>query len=115
MCPRPGNSTTSQLRNWQSLAKERHLRSFLDKHGFIDESHPRDLGSDGARIKMECMYPIHVAAQLGDTYIMRILLETGVDPQTGAYGGHTPMDLAKEARRTMKSWVVNEPETGCSR
>ena len=25
------------------------------------------------RIKMECIYPIHVAAQLNDTYTMRIL------------------------------------------
>ena len=92
-------NNAKQQKNWEWMLKRRQLRAFLDRHGFLDENRPRKVGDGrGARIQMECIYPIHVAAQLGDTYIVRMLLEIGVDPQTGAVGGRTPMEFAKEAR-----------------
>jgi ankyrin repeat protein len=45
------------------------------------------------------MYPIHVAAQMGDVPILRILLDLGVDPQTGAADGRTARHFAEEANR----------------
>lgn len=40
-----------------------------------------------------------LAMAFKDTYTLRMLLEMGVDPQTGAKGGRTPMELAEEAGR----------------
>ena len=37
---------------------------FLTKHGFCDANSPRQLGAS-ARVKMETVYPIHVAADVG--------------------------------------------------
>lgn len=89
---------------WEVQVKRRHLRAFLERHGFDNAHRPREVGNGGKAsgsrspiIGMECMYPIHVAAQLADTYTLRMLLEMGVDPQTGAKGGRTPMELAEEA------------------
>ena len=45
------------------------------------------------------MYPIHVAARMGDVPILRILLDLGVDPQTGAADGRTARHFAEEANR----------------
>ncbi|CAK9069644.1 unnamed protein product [Durusdinium trenchii] len=85
-------------REMQWRHKLEHLQRFLARHGFSDEHRPRKVGSGrDMRIKMECIYPIHVAAQLNDTYTMRILLDMRVDPQTGASGGRTAMDVAQEA------------------
>lgn len=72
-------------------------------------------------LQMEVIYPIHVAAQLGDALILRQLLELGVDPETGAAEGRTPMDFAAEAdsngpfacRRAENQHVV-EVRTGSS-
>ena len=43
------------------------------------------------------MYPIHVAAQMGDVSILRILLDLGVDPETGAEDGRTAKQFAQDA------------------
>ena len=70
------------------------LAFLIARHGFPSASKPR--GTLG-RLQMEVVYPIHVAAQLNDTLILRQLLELGVDPQTGAAEGRTAMDFAEEA------------------
>jgi hypothetical protein len=44
------------------------LQQFLTKHGFDDVKHPRQLGKLTARVKMQCVYPIHVAADIGGQY-----------------------------------------------
>ena len=48
---------------------------------------------------MESIYPIHVAAQLGDVSLMRILLDLGVDPETGAFEGRTAAQFAEQANQ----------------
>eukprot|EP00913_Durusdinium_trenchii_P034498 g32274.t1 len=84
--------TTRLNKHWNRPLKRRQMRR-TEK---IEEEHQKRC-TEHMRIKMECIYPIHVAAQLNDTYTMRILLDMRVDPQTGASGGRTAMDVAQEA------------------
>eukprot|EP00435_Cladocopium_sp_Y103_P067277 s235_g29.t1 len=82
--------------SWPQMVRQRHLSNFLQRHGFVDEQSPRGLGG---KVQLECMYPIHVAAQLGDVSILRILLDLGVDPETGGKDGRTARQFAEEANR----------------
>lgn len=77
--------------------KRDSLQQFLTKHGFDDVKHPRQLGKLTARVKMQCVYPIHVAADIGDDEALRMLLEEGADPEEGDDQGRTAMDIAQEA------------------
>eukprot|EP00435_Cladocopium_sp_Y103_P061463 s23_g23.t1 len=89
--------------DWTSKTKQRVLKSFLERHGFTDEHSPRGLGGKmgvtPGSIRMESIYPIHVAAQLGDVSLMRILLDLGVDPETGASEGRTAAQFAEQANQ----------------
>ena len=69
---------------------------FLTKHGFCDANSPRQLGAS-ARVKMETVYPIHVAADVGDDETLRMLLEEGADPEEGNGEGKTAIEIAQEA------------------
>lgn len=82
--------------SWPQMVRKRHLSNFLERHGFMDEHSPRRLNG---KVRFECMYPIHVAAQTADVPMLRILLDLGVDPQTGAAQGRTPWQIAEEANR----------------
>lgn len=77
--------------------KRDSLQQFLTKHGFDDVKHPRQLRKLTARVKMQCVYPIHVAADIGDDEALRMLLEEGADPEEGDDQGRTAMDIAQEA------------------
>ena len=94
--------STQKLKAHNVVLRAKFLKAFLERHGFVDEQSPREVGSPreaGTALRMQCMYPIHVAAQLADVTILRILLDMGVDPQTGAFEGRTALDFAKESDR----------------
>ncbi|CAK9003846.1 Pyrimidine-specific ribonucleoside hydrolase RihB [Durusdinium trenchii] len=76
--------------------KKEHLRHFLGKHGFPDAHSPRELAAASA-IRMECVYPVHVAAERGDDETLRLLWEEGCDMEETDDYGRTPMDLAYAA------------------
>lgn len=105
VCPMTLLQSSHKQKNWMETAKKRFLDGFLERHGFADEWSPRAVAENGnekieARgLQMECIYPIHVAAQLGDVSILRMLLDMGVDPLTGAADGRTPRDFAEEANQ----------------
>jgi len=88
--------------DWTHRAKQRVLKSFLERHGFADAHSPRELGEKTkvtpASLRMESIYPIHVAAQLGDVSILRMLLDMGVDPQTRAFEGRTAAQFAEQIK-----------------
>ena len=65
----------------------------------IDPSLSFFLDASPGKVRLELMYPIHVAAQMGDVPILRILLDLGVDPQTGAADGRTARHFVEEANR----------------
>ncbi|CAL1131793.1 unnamed protein product [Cladocopium goreaui] len=93
---RRGQTWPHQQLSWPQMVRQRHLSNFLRRHGFVDEQSPRGLCG---KVRLELMYPIHVAAQMGDVPILRILLDLGVDPQTGAADGRTARHFAEEANR----------------
>ena len=94
--------STQKQKHHNMVLRAKFLKAFLERHGFVNERSPRELGSPreaGAALRMQCMYPIHVAAQMADVIILRILLDMGVDPETGAFDGRTALDFAKESDR----------------
>eukprot|EP00438_Fugacium_kawagutii_P021070 Skav205893 [mRNA] locus=scaffold123:144998:145463:+ [translate_table: standard] len=70
---------------------------FLTKHGFGDAKSPRQLGDSMSRVKMERVYPIHIAADVGDEETLLMLLDEGADPEEGNCQGKTALDIAQEA------------------
>lgn len=76
-----------------STSKE-YLNSFLDCHGFRDarSADRRCGGCFGCR---EVLYPIHVAARLGDAEVMKLLLAAGVDPAKESSHGYTAAEMAE--------------------
>ena len=94
--------STQKQKDHNIVLRAKFLKAFLERHGFVNERSPRELGSPreaGTALRMQCMYPIHVAAQMADVTILRILLDMGEDPQTGAFDGRTALDIAKESDR----------------
>ncbi|CAE7654526.1 nipblb, partial [Symbiodinium pilosum] len=73
------------------------LQDWLRKHGFSrDVTEPRM--PKGCFIwKEETVWPIHVAARLGDAEIVRLLLSAGADPKQRSSKGRTATDMALEA------------------
>eukprot|EP00435_Cladocopium_sp_Y103_P061048 s23_g22.t1 len=90
-------------KKWEHKTSQKYLRSFLERHGFADAHSPRGLGGKmgvtPGSIRMESIYPIHVAAQFGDVSILRMLLDMGVDPETGAFEGRTAAHFAEQANQ----------------
>eukprot|EP00437_Effrenium_voratum_P027074 CAMPEP_0181418458 /NCGR_PEP_ID=MMETSP1110-20121109/11571_1 /TAXON_ID=174948 /ORGANISM="Symbiodinium sp., Strain CCMP421" /LENGTH=144 /DNA_ID=CAMNT_0023541449 /DNA_START=70 /DNA_END=504 /DNA_ORIENTATION=- len=81
----------------KQLRREKLLR-FLKKHGFAqDVNEPRLPGCTAwFTTKKEVVYPIHVAAQLGDCQTIRALLAEGADPTKKTSKGRTAADFIKE-------------------
>ena len=76
----------------QSIRKEM-LRKFLQIHGFPSAHQAREVWQC-SRVRMEPMYPIHLAALKGDVVILRTLLEEGADPDE-TFNGLTALNLAE--------------------
>ena len=85
--------------------KREALQDFLRKHGFEHVGSPRELGRElgegkmmtRAAIRMERIYPIHVAAEVGDDETLLMLLEEGADPEESTSQGRTALDIAQDA------------------
>ncbi|CAK9085948.1 unnamed protein product [Durusdinium trenchii] len=71
----------------------KHLRDFLAKHKFLHADRPRP-----SYVKGPEMYPIHVAAALGNAHILRMLLDAGADP-TRRVDGKTAEGIAEILNR----------------
>ncbi|CAJ1415315.1 unnamed protein product [Effrenium voratum] len=76
----------------------RALQAFLQKHKFKDLSIPRSTGF--AWWFGEKIYPIHVAASLGDYHLLRLMLAVGADPEQKTSKGRLPLDFALRADQT---------------
>ncbi|CAK9050682.1 Receptor-likey region [Durusdinium trenchii] len=71
------------------------LQSFLQRHGFTSIYSARQVNCRVVRV--ERVYPIHVAAQLGDLTMVRMLLEEGADARQVCLDGRTAVDFARSA------------------
>lgn len=72
------------------------LNEFLKQHSFsrdISEAQPPATCFPFFK-RGETLYPIHVAARMGHTELVRILLEEGADRNQRTSGGRTALDIA---------------------
>ena len=54
------------------------VKAFSDRHGFSDVNSPRDLDEFVPRgIRMKPLYPLEVAADLGEKAMVNMLLDAG--------------------------------------
>eukprot|EP00434_Breviolum_minutum_P013515 symbB.v1.2.011914.t2/scaffold794.1/size161992/7 len=74
-----GNLRQKMLRLFHVTTKgsEHLVSSFLDRHGFSDVDSPRNLGDHFQCVKMEPVYPIEVARELGDVKMENLLIGAG--------------------------------------
>eukprot|EP00439_Symbiodinium_sp_Y106_P043698 s1949_g5.t1 len=95
-------SVGSTLRREQKK-KKRHqeLLAFLTKHGFgEDVNAPKQpQGCFFPFPRKETLYPLHIAAKLGDGAMVRALLAEGADPEQRSSKGRKAEDLAREEDR----------------
>ena len=87
----PRTSQSSKRQGLRQLRQQK-LRSFLLEHRFADVSEPRL--STRCCIFHDSIYPIHIAAQIGDADTVHMLLAAGADPNQRTSRGMLAVDLA---------------------
>ncbi|CAL1139434.1 unnamed protein product [Cladocopium goreaui] len=89
-------SSPKHKRHVKNALKEMKLTEFLmENHFFLDEiNEPRPLAHRADEV--EQLWPIHVAAQLGDRELLRTLLRAGADSTQVSSAGRTSLDIARE-------------------
>ena len=96
----------AKQRKRKQLSKER-LDLFLKKHNFPkDVCEPRQSRLSCVSLGREMLYPIHVAARLGDAQMVRLLMQAGADVGQKTSKGRTAADLAREHDASGSHWDV---------
>ena len=72
--------------------RELRLKDFLKANGFRDVSDPRQGGCFSFK---ERLWPLHVAARLGDHEMVQILLAAGADTSQKTSKGRTALEIAE--------------------
>mmetsp|Transcript_20365 Transcript_20365/g.42123 ORF Transcript_20365/g.42123 Transcript_20365/m.42123 type:complete len:194 (-) Transcript_20365:503-1084(-) len=91
--PSLGGRAKSKLRK---LRQRERLQEFLKSNGFADEFEPR-LGSS-CFFRAETIYPLHLAAKVGDCEVVRLLLAAGAPPTQRTSRGRTALDFATKSK-----------------
>ena len=98
------DSTDSEI-SVQTFAKQRlrkqrnkeRLELFLKEHNFSEDvGEPRLPRMSCTGFGKEALYPIHVAASLGDAQMLRLLVKAGADLQQRTSKGRTATEFALE-------------------
>ncbi|CAK9040368.1 unnamed protein product [Durusdinium trenchii] len=89
---------------------------FLQRYGFSDVNKPQR-GSWFSR--SEKLYPVHVAAMLGDADMLHFLLEAGADPEQRTSKGRSALECAFDANldgshHCIFDLLQSVPERNCS-
>ena len=88
--------TFAKQRQRKQLSAER-LKNFLLTHNFSEDvREPRMPRLSCIGLGKEALYPIHVAASLGDAQMVRLLAKAGADFQQRTSKGRTAIELAME-------------------
>ena len=100
-----GSRSVRNMLFWRSQRPvyEDQLALFLKKHGFQDAHTAKQ---SGCWDNKESVYPIHVAARLGDPGLVKLLLAAGVDPEKESSWGRTAQEMAEEANVGRSHWQV---------
>ena len=81
--------------------RRRQLQDFLQSHEFSDDvCAPRSTKGGCFFFPKPRVYPIHVAAHLGDHEVVHLLLQAKADPRQTTSRGRTAEDIALEADRS---------------
>ena len=85
------------------LRRDLRLANFLQDHGFFDPCKPAKskksscFSPKDVFFPKDTLYPIHIAAKLGDSDLVRVLLSKGADPEQKSSFGRTPAEIAQAA------------------
>lgn len=91
----------------QALKRTEELRAFCKQHGFADINAPRRSGC--SLWSATTTYPLHVAAELGRSDVVKMLLEEGVSPALKDSSGKMAAQLAqKKDRKGSHAAVLRE-------
>eukprot|EP00490_Sorites_sp_Unknown_P010730 CAMPEP_0114692544 /NCGR_PEP_ID=MMETSP0191-20121206/68065_1 /TAXON_ID=126664 /ORGANISM="Sorites sp." /LENGTH=248 /DNA_ID=CAMNT_0001985095 /DNA_START=43 /DNA_END=790 /DNA_ORIENTATION=+ len=98
----PKSTLSHMKRQYRRAVQEAALKEWLKKHKFSDDIHEPRMGAAAAASfagspKQEELYPIHVAAQLGDVKCLRLLLRLGADAEQRTSRNRRALDLARKA------------------
>mmetsp|Transcript_46925 Transcript_46925/g.77470 ORF Transcript_46925/g.77470 Transcript_46925/m.77470 type:complete len:118 (+) Transcript_46925:186-539(+) len=78
------------------------MRDFLEGYNFADLHSPAAHGTSRRWFRCkEMVYPLHLAASLGNCEMVRILLAAGADPRQKSSQGRTAADLARQEASKM--------------
>ncbi|CAK9058725.1 unnamed protein product [Durusdinium trenchii] len=92
----PSDRKRSKRQQKVQRAREQ-LQQFLQIHGFSHVNEPRR--TFGFSLRREELYPIHVAAKLGDDQMIRLLLSAGASLEQQTSNGRIALDFAADADR----------------
>ena len=98
-------SERSQRRSLVRLENEQILSDFLRTHQFESADEPTVHFSCWVRRRI---FPIHVAAKLGDHRVVQALLKAQADPGVKNCWGQTALDVARKANRSGSHKLVME-------
>mmetsp|Transcript_44617 Transcript_44617/g.83325 ORF Transcript_44617/g.83325 Transcript_44617/m.83325 type:complete len:173 (-) Transcript_44617:65-583(-) len=90
-------SDASLKRQMRKNKRQKELQAFLKKHGFSEDVHAPKQPQGCFILRKESMYPIHVAAQMGNRNVVRQLLSEGAEPEQKTSKGRTALDIAQAA------------------
>eukprot|EP00490_Sorites_sp_Unknown_P009905 CAMPEP_0114663786 /NCGR_PEP_ID=MMETSP0191-20121206/27577_1 /TAXON_ID=126664 /ORGANISM="Sorites sp." /LENGTH=234 /DNA_ID=CAMNT_0001904119 /DNA_START=43 /DNA_END=747 /DNA_ORIENTATION=- len=97
----PKSTLSHMKRQYRRAVQEAALKEWLKKHKFSDDIHEPRMVSSGCSLfrwkSQEELYPIHVAAQLGDVKCLRLLLRLGADAEQRTSRNRRALDLARKA------------------
>ena len=85
-------SHVKRLQKQQQIQDQ--LEAFLRRYHFVDPVTPRR-----ASVFAKELYPIHVAARIGDVCLLRSLLASGADPEQVNSSGQRALDIARRNNR----------------
>ncbi|CAE6941911.1 unnamed protein product [Symbiodinium sp. CCMP2592] len=111
-------SSTNSFRKHAVRARRERIRlrrrevvvDFLKKNNFGGVNAPRS--RSGFRLLSESVYPLHVAAQQGDAYMVQALLREGADPAKKTSTGRTPLNVAYDSNQFGSHRMVLEILSG---
>jgi len=83
----------------EEKARQLAIANFLKLNGFMgkDVNAPKKVSEAcGLPFTSKTMYPVHVAAEMGDATLLRLLIEERADPAQKTSGGKTAVELAQK-------------------
>mmetsp|Transcript_73131 Transcript_73131/g.161401 ORF Transcript_73131/g.161401 Transcript_73131/m.161401 type:complete len:129 (-) Transcript_73131:117-503(-) len=78
-------------RRWTSKMQQAELKKFLQINGCTDVNRPQ------RKPGKETLYPVHLAAHLGDADLLRLVLQAGADATQQSSMGRSAWDVAVQS------------------